>query len=48
MLYSTFTKEIIKSINMKTKTLWIAVGIICTAAALLADLPPYRKADSHS
>lgn len=43
MLYSTFTKEIIKSINMKTKTLWIAVGIICTAAALWLIFRPTGK-----
>lgn len=43
MRYSTYTKEIIKSINMKTKTLWIAVGIICTAAALWLIFRPTGK-----
>ena len=34
MPYSTFTKVIIKSMNMKTKTLWICLAAICAAAAL--------------
>lgn len=34
MRYWTFIKETIKSINMKTKTLWITVGAVCAAGLL--------------
>ena len=43
MRYSTYTKEIIKSINMKTKTLWICLAAVCAVVALWLVFRPTGK-----
>ncbi len=43
MRYSIYTKVIIKSINMKTKTLWICLAAICAVVALWLVFRPTGK-----